>query len=276
MALIIPEVYSNLVREKFLGRVKVMNLAQNVGILKNTTQGDTITFPKWKTLTDVNLVVKGTQSAIDSLDQDSSTATIKMYDKIVRIFDIDDMSVLGSSIQESASQMAVVFGRHIDDDLIAEAKLGAYKSAVAGATAITATELNTAFGYFADEVDIEDFAGIVVNSLLLPAFYAMPEFVDATKTYNTMGNGLVRNGLVGFFRGVAIFVSNKGTYDSTLNECVSFIIKKGSLGYMEKTNINIVEEREEKLHCSDVVGTYTYAVKILDESGIVQIRKTVA
>lgn len=274
MALIIPEVYSNLVREKFLGKVKVMNLASNVGVLKNTTQGNTVTFPKWKTIGDANIVEKGVQSPIDSLDQDSSTATIKMIDKIVRVFDIDDMSILGQSIEEAATQQAIVFARKLDSDLIVEAKTAPLKTATAADKAVTADEINAGILNFGDDAETEDMAGIVVNSLLSPSFYKMPEFVDATKTYTQSGNGIVRNGLLGYFRGIPIFMSDKGTIDGA--ECVSFIIKNNALGYMEKRAINIVEDREEKLHCSDVVGTYTYAVKLLDDAGVVQLRKTIA
>lgn len=277
MALIIPEVYSQIVREKFLGRVKVANLATNVGILKNTTIGDTVIFPKWKTITDANVVVKGTQSPIDSLDQDFSQATIKMIDKIIRVFDIDDITMLSNSIQEAASQQAIVFTRKLDSDLIDEAKTTALKTATAADKAITANELNIALQNFGDDSDTEDIGGIVVNSLLDSSFYNMAEFVDANKTYNgSNGNGVVQNGKIGTFRGIDVFHSDKGTYDSTANECVSFIIKKGALGFMEKKAIDIVEEREEKLHCSDVVGSYTYAVKLLDDAGVIMLRKTIA
>lgn len=276
MALIIPEVYAPLVREKFLGKVKVMNLATNVGTLKNTTQGDTITFPRWKTLTDANIVVKGTQSPIDSLDQDSSTATIKMIDKIVRVFDIDDMTILGSSIQEAAAQQAIVFARHMDADLIDEAKTTPLKTALAGANAITATELNSGLANFGDDADVDEIGGIVVNSLLDSSFYAMNEFVDANKTYTQNGNGIVRNGMIGYFRGIPVFHSDKGTYDSVNSESIAFIIKKNALGFMEKTGIDIVEEREEKLHCSDIVGSYTYSVKLLMSDGVVMLKKTIA
>lgn len=275
MSLIIPEVYAPLVREKFLGKVKLLNLSVNVGVLKNTNIGDTITFPKWKTLTDANIVVKGTPSAIDSLDQDSSTATIKMIDKIVRVFDIDDMTVLGSSIQEAAAQQAIVFARHMDADLITEASTTPLKTAVAGATAITATELNNGILNFGDDADVDLIGGIVIHSLVSSSFYAMPEFVDITKTYNQNGNGIVRGGVIGYFRGIPVIMSDR-CYDTTLSEAKTFIIKKNALGYMEKTAINIVEEREEKLHCSDIVGSYTYAVKRLDDAGIVMLKKTIA
>ncbi|AKA71226.1 hypothetical protein [Clostridium scatologenes] len=275
MALIIPEIYSQLVREKFVGRVKVANLATALGDLKNTTVGDSVTFPKWKLISDATEVVKGTVSAIDALDQDSSTAKIKMIDKIVRVFDIDDMTMLGNSIDEAAKQQAIVFARKLDTDLITEALTSPLKVATAGAKAITAQELNQGLNMFGDSQDTEDMSGVVVNSLLVDSFFNMTEFVDKNKTYNADGNGIVRNSLIGYFRNIPIFVADHGTFDSTKNECISLIIKKDAIAYMEKRAINIAEEREEKLHCSDIIGSYIYATKLIADDGVVVLRKTI-
>lgn len=59
MGLIKPEVYAPLVREKFEGKIKVGKMAVNLGYLSNTTVGETVTFPKWKLLSDATDVVKG-------------------------------------------------------------------------------------------------------------------------------------------------------------------------------------------------------------------------
>lgn len=275
MSLIVPEIYSGLVRERFIGKVKVANLASNLGILKNTNVGETVTFPKFKTISDAKEVVKGTQSEISFLEQTSSQATIKMIDKIIRVFDLDDMTALGNSIEEAATQQAIVFARKLDTDLVTEALTSPLKSATAAAKAITATELNTAINRFADEQDTEEMSGIVVNSLLVDSFYSMNEFVDKNKTYNTDGNGIVRNGLIGYFRNIPIFLADHGTYDSTKNECITLVIKKNALAFMEKRAIDIVEEREEKLHCSDIVGNYIYATKLINDAGLVVVRKTI-
>jgi hypothetical protein len=276
MSLIIPEVYSQLTREKFEGKLKVAILANALGNLKNTTVGETIHFPKFKTLTEANEVTKGTMSPIDSLDQEDSTATIKMIDKIVRIFDIDDITALGNQIEEASTQQAIVFARKLDSDLVDEASGTPLKSATADGKAITANELNEALGLFGDDSDVDDMAGIVINSMLDSSFYNMSEFVDVGKTYNQSGNGMVRNGMIGYFRGIPIYHSNHNTYDSTTGECKSFVIKKNSLAYMEKKAIDIKEQRDEKLHCSDIVGTYIYAVKQTDDAGIVMLKKTIA
>lgn len=275
MALIIPEVYSQVTREKFEGKIRVALLATALGDLKNTTVGDTIHFPKFKTIGDATTVVKGTPSAIQSLDQDDSTAKIVMKDSIVRVYDIDDMTALGNQIEEASSQQAVVFARSLDQDLITEASTTPLKTATASATAITAAELDTALANFGDDADVDDMSGIVVNSRIDSSFYSMDEFVDVNKTFTQAGNGIVRNGMIGYFRGIPVFHSNHSTFDATSNECKSFIIKKNALAYMEKRAIDIKEEREEKLHASDIVGTYVYAVKLIDDSGVIMLKKTI-
>ncbi len=273
--LIIPEIYAGLVREKFEGKIKIAGLATNLGILKNSNVGESVTFPKYKTIGDANEVVKGTASPISELEQTSSQATIKMIDKIVRVYDIDDMTALGNHIEEASNQQAIVFARKLDKDLVAEALTSPLKSATTGATTITPGEINAGLALFGDEQDTEEMAGIVVNSLLASSFYNMQEFITATRTDVAMGNGIVRSGVIGFFRGIPVYMADHGTYDSVKSECVSFIIKKNALAYMEKRAISIKEEREEKIHCSDLIGSYIYACKLISDDGVVVLRKTI-
>lgn len=219
MALIKPEVYAPLVREKFLGRVRIATLCNDLGFLANTTVGETVTFPKFKTITDAEEMVKGTALEPEALDQVSSTATIKQIGKAVRVFDMDNITALGNQIEEAASQQAVVFARKLDNDLAVEAQTSDLKFATAAAKAITAAEVNSALALFGDEQDTEEMAGIVVNSLLLASFIAMPEFTSVEKTYATMGNGVITGGLVGYFRGIPVFMADHATYDATTQEC---------------------------------------------------------
>lgn len=274
MALIVPVVYSALVRENFLGKVKIATLATNLGLLKDTTVGGTVSFPKFKTVSDASEVVRGTASEISELSQDEPTAVIKMVDKIVRVYDIDDMTALGNLINESVSQEAIVMARKLDADLAVEALTSPLKSATAGASAITATELNQALLLFGDEQDADEMAGIVVNSLVAGSFYNMPEFVSMRQD-TTLGNGVVVKSVIGYFRGIPVIMTDKGTFDSAKAECVTFIIKKDALAYMEKKGIDVQEEVELKLHCSDIVGTYVYAVKLINDAGVVVVRKTI-
>lgn len=277
MALIKPEVYAPLVREKFEGQIKIAKMAMDLGILTNTTVSETVTFPKWKLLSDATEVVKGTPIGTESLDQSSTQATIKQIaPKGTLIYDIDNITALGNAINESATQHGKLIARKLDADLIAEALTSPLKSATADAKEITGAEMLTAMTLFGDERDTSDFAGVVINSLLLPSFIAMPEFTSAEKTYTANGNGIVEGGVVGFFLGVPVMMSDKGTYDSTLNECITFIIKKNSLGYMTKRDINTEVERNAGLKANTVYSDFIYAVKLVADDGVVVVKKTIA
>lgn len=276
MALIKPEVYAPLVREKFEGKIKIGKMAVNLGYLSNTTVGETVTFPKWKLLSDATDVVKGTPIGTESLDQDSSTATIKMVaPKGTQIYDMDNLTMLGNAVNEAADQHGKIIARKLDADLIAEALTSPLKSATAGAKVITGTELLTALTLYGDERDVSDFAGIVINSLLLPSFIGMTEFTSVEKTFNAQGNGIVEGGLVGYFLGIPVVMTDKGTYDATAQECITFIIKKNSLGYMTKRDINTEEEREASYKRTTIYSDMIYAVKLLADDGIVVVRKTI-
>lgn len=277
MALIKPEVYAPLVREKFEGKIKIGKMAVDLGFLKNTTVGETVTFPKWKLLSDAEDVVKGTAIGTESLDQDSSTATIKMVaPKGTMIYDMDNLTMLGNAVNEAADQHGKLIARKLDEDLIAEALTSPLKSATASANAITGAEVMTALTLYGDERDVEDFAGIVINSLLLPSFIAMDEFTSVEKTYNANGNGIVSGGLVGYFLGIPVVMTDKGTYDATAQECITFIIKKNALGYMTKRDINTEEKREAEYKRTVLFSDMIYAVKLLADDGVVVVRKTIA
>lgn len=275
MALIKPDVYAGLVREKFAGKVKIANLATELGYLQNTTVGEKVIFPKWELIGDAEEIEKGTPLVPEALSQTSTYATIKQIGKAVTVYDIDNITALGNAIDESATQMAIRFARKLDADLATEALTSSLKSPVADAGKITNLELNTALNLYGDEQDTEDMAGIVVNSLLVDSFFAMDEFVDKNKTYTTDGSGIIRNGLLGYYRNIPVFLADHQTYDSTAKECITYIIKKNALGFMTKRDINIELERMAKLKATDVVGDFIYACKLINDAGVVVVRKTI-
>ena len=277
MALIRPEIFAPLVREKFEGKIKVAKMAVDLGYLTNTTVGETVTFPKWKLLSDATDVEKGIAIETEDLDQDSSQATIKMVaPKGTRIYDMDNITMLGNAIDEAATQHGMLIARKLDEDLINEALTSPLKSPTADANAITGQELLTAMTLYGDERDVEDFAGIVINSLVLPSFIGMDEFTSVEKTYNAQGNGIVSGGLVGYFLGIPVVMTDKGTYDATNQECITFIIKKNSLGFMTKRNINTEEMREPNYKRTTIFTDMIYATKLLADDGVVVVKKTIA
>ena len=273
MAFIKATIYADMVREKFEGKVKVLNLATDLGKLENVGRGDTISFPKWSLIGDASEMTKGTPLETEELQSTEQTVKVKQIGKAVRVYDSENVTSLGNQVDEGATQTATVMARKLDNDLIANLKDAPFQSPVADGKKITSAEIETSLLHFQDERDIDLFSGIVINSLLIPSFYAMPEFTDATNTTTVAGNGLITNGLLGFYRGIPVFISDKGTFDDTTQGCVTFIIKKGALGYMLAKDLDIELEREAKLKATDIVADMIYATALVKDDGVVVLRK---
>ncbi len=110
MALIKPEVYAPLTREKYEGRVIVRNLATDLGYLENTTVGAKVVFPSWRLIGDVEDMTNfnGTQELKpEQLDQAFKEATIKQIGKAVFIKDLDNVTVLGNMINEASAKQVL-------------------------------------------------------------------------------------------------------------------------------------------------------------------------
>lgn len=175
-----------------------------------------------------------------------------------------------------AQQLADGMAKDLDDALSAVALAKATKkSPQANATSVTADEIWTALALFGD--DQENWAGMAINSRLLPSFLKMEEFTSIEKTYQTANNGIIKNGLVGYFMGmIPVYLTNNGTWDSSANETITYICKKQSLGFVNQRDVTVEVEREAKLFANDIVTNRLYAVNVLDADGIVILRKTVA
>lgn len=273
---IIPQVFAEVVQEKIKGVVKISQLADVLGDLSGNV-GDTVSFPVFKSIADAVLMAKGDAITPELLNQDSTSKKIVQYGKAVRIFDIDSLTALGNFVENASTQEATIFGRALDGELVKDIDAtGLLKFATAQAKTITEDDLIGGFQMFGDDQNNEDMAGIVVNSLLAPSFYKMDGFVKSDLTYTAQGNGVIRNGCIGFYRGtIPVILSDVNTFDTAKVECKSYIIKKGSLGIIPKRNINIELEREAKLKATDVVGDYIFAVGLLDRTGVVILRKTI-
>ena len=128
-----------------------------------------------------------------------------------------------------------------------------------------------------DDQDDSTFDAIVINSKLLPSFYTMDGFVNSTKTYTQNGNGSIVNGVVGFYRTIPVVLSNVGTYDSTANECKSYILKKGAIGKKDKKQgVEIELDRVVKNKRTDVYADELFVIGLIQKDGACIVRKTIA
>ena len=276
---IIPDVYAQMTTEKVKGKVRISNMAVTLGELSGNV-GDTVKFPLFKALSDAELMEKGDKITTEELSQTSTSKKIMQYGKGVKVYDIDDLTALGQFIDNAQEQQARIFAKALDDEMVKDIDANVIlKKATLQADSILESELVDAFQLFGDEQDNSDFSngGIVVNSKLVPSFYAMDGFVSTSKTYAKTGNGEIINGVIGYFRGsIPVCVADTNTYDSTLKECKSYIIKNGALGIMPKRGLNVEEQRDASTKSTDVYADMIFACGLIQIDGVAVVRKTIA
>lgn len=279
--LIIPEVFADAVNAKLGTTLRIGRVAFNAtsDVPEIMQYGDTIHFPKFPRVATASEVTKGTPLSPAEVDMTDTSATVKHVAASIRVYDVDAAQTKARVMNEMVKQVAEAMAEKVDVDLAAAMDADAvYKQVTAAADAITADELMAGLGCFGDDVNTASFAGIIINSRLLPSFLKMDAFTSVEKTFNKaeQANGLIVDGVVGYFIGIPVILCNNGTYDKTAKECKSYIVKRDALGYIFQRNIKVEEERESKLLATDIVASSLYATKLLDADGAVVLRKTVA
>lgn len=277
--LIIPEVFADAVNAKLGTSLRIGRVAFNAtpDVTEIMQYGETIHFPKFSRNVVATEVTKGVPLSPTAMDMTDTTAKIKHVAATARVYDVEVAQVKGRVMNKVVERVADAMALKIDNDLVTAMDTDAvYKQATAAADAITADELMAAMGCFGDNVDTASFAGIVVNSRLLPSLLKMDSFTSVEKTYNKreQANGLIVDGVVGYFIGIPVILCNNGTYDTDKNECKSYAVKRNALGYILQKNINIEVERESKLLADNIIASALYAVKLLETDGVVVLRKT--
>lgn len=278
--LVIPELFSEAVNSKMEVSLRVGRLATDMTDMAEDirTCGDTIYFPTFDRISDAATVVKGTPLVPEEVNMSDSTAKIGQVGKSVRIYDKDSIQVKGAMKDRMADQIGEVMAKDVDANLVNEMDANAvYKVPTANAESITALEIESAFDCFGDDVDSANFAGILINHRLRKTFTAMDEFTSISKTYAKDSNGVVENGIVGYWLGVIpVIICDNNTYDTDKKECKTYLVRKGALGVIWQKEVTIEEEREGKLLATDLIASDLYAVKLMDTKGCVVLRKTVA
>lgn len=265
--LIVPEVWADMAQAKFKGAVRV---GGSSAVLTDSTlegqPGDTINFPKWGRLGDLDELTEAVPMGTAVMGQSSSSATIKEAGKAVEITDKALLTALGDPRGEAQRQFGILAARKVDADLIAQAQ--ADETAQGGGTPYryTATEtalswkvINHAAAMFGDEFDPSDFAGIFINSAQRTQVWDDPQFTDAAK----LGTSIpVTTGTIGAMAGIPVVVTDRlaaGTF---------LMLKTNSLGLLYKRR-PIVETDRDILKRTTVITTNVhYAVKRLDDEGV--------
>lgn len=280
MAIIIPSVFADAVNENINKSFKLAQLATDFTnqVPEITTCGDSVHFPKFDRVASVTEVKKGTALTPAEVSMSDNKADIKQTGGSIRVYDKDAVQIKGATLDNISQQLADAVVMDVDTALGATMDAEAIKkSGTVGANEVTYDELLSAMALFGDQIDYTSFAGIAINSKLLPSFLKMDAFTSVEKTFNrTNENGIIMNGIAGYFIGIPVVLTDNATYDSKTAECKSYFIKKNALGYVMQKKPTVELEREAKLLATDIVISDLYATKVVDEEGIVVLRKTIA
>ncbi len=279
-----PEVWEDLSQAEFTNRAIVLNAATQADTLVGAP-GDTVVFPKWSTLSDLDDLSEGVPMDTEALTQRSSRATIKEAGKAVEITDTASLNGLGNAQDEAIRQFGVLSARKLDADLISaateiitggityadgtaagnSAPLAFSTDAGVGLTWNTIVDSTTLFG---DDFELSDVFGLFIRSDQKAAMLKDDQFIQAAQTTN--GNAVINRGLIGQVGGMNVFVTDR------LATGKAVIVKRNSLGVLYKRR-PIVEQDRDILKRTNVVTTNLhYAVKRLNDKGIVDITLTPA
>lgn len=270
--IIVPEVYSALVREKIKGKVKVAQFLVNLGDLHGKV-GETIKFPKWGYIGDAKDWNINTPMDVTQMKQTETSATIKAIQApAVKVADYDNEVELGNAIEEAASQQAVAVGRKYDTDAIACALTSPLKYQLATKNAVTQDEMIAMLGLYGDDRDSQDFDAIVVSSLFAPSFYKMDMFTSRERTMTKDGNGITVNGVIGEFLGIPVVLSDR-LYDNTNTEGFILVMKKNAISIIPKENPFAEASRDAGLRQTTIYLSQFYAMALTDDTAVVVAKK---
>lgn len=272
--LIVPEVYSALVREKITGKCKVAQFATTKGILMGQA-GETVKFPAYKYVGDAKDWTIGTAMTAGELEQTTTSATIKAIAAPgVNIYDYDDEVSMGNQIQEAASQQAVSIARKMDTDAIDACLTSPLKKKLAAKNVITQDELIAIFGLYGDDRDSADFDAIVIHSVFAPSFYSMDMFVSREKTMVKDRNGITVNGVIGYFLDVPVILSDR-LYDTANQEGFVLVMKKNALSLLPKESPFTEVARDASKRLSTIYTSDFYALALTDDSAVVYAKNVI-
>lgn len=263
--MIIPEVFGDMAQAQFEGKVRV---AGSPAVKEDSTlegqPGETIHFPKWGALSELDDLDEKTDIKPEQLTTKDSTATIKEAGKAVTITDRSRLVGMGDPEAEAQRQFGILSARKVDADLITAAqdtKDGKPHQVTVGETPTFGWDaIVEAIDPFGDEWEPEDFAGIYINSAQRAEAFRDDQFINASKLGDS--DTPVRRGQLGVIGGLPVFTTNRIEAGKFL------VLKNESLGLLYKQRPLVETERSALGRKTHVVTTLHYAVKRLTDKGV--------
>ena len=270
--LIVPEVYSGLVREKIAGKVIVSQFAETDTTLVGTP-GETLVFPQWKFIGIAADHTPGTKMDTTKLKQSEARATIKMVAAPgIEIEDSDNLVAWGNQMNEGVAQQAISMALKLDDDCIDALLTAPVTSGLAKDGEVTFDELVEAEGLFGDDFNVDDVDAIIIHSCYKKSFINMNGFVNKDLTYVDGNNaGVQRNNCIGSFMGVPVVVTDRLLRN---NKHPIIILKKGALKIISKEAPFVETARDASLRSTKVYCSDFYAVALMKEDAVVVMKYT--
>lgn len=280
MAVVIPELFSAAVNARMETSLRIGKIAFDAtSIAENITEcGDTIHFPVVDRIGKAVTMKKGDKLTPHDLSMTDSIAKVKMVGNAVTLYDIDKHQVKASLVDLLTEQLGDAMAEAVDSDFVNEMDNNAvYKTPVANATSITADELEAGFDVWGDDVADTSFAGIIINSRLRKVIKGFDQFTKMDRSFSKDGNGVVtEEGIIGYWNGIIpVIICNNNTYDDTLKECKTYIVKKNALGVIWQKEASTEEERDSLHKRTFLSADELYAVKLLNSKGVSILRKTI-
>lgn len=280
MALFIKDVAAPYLLKEIDKRLVISKAATDIS--KNVPDlawnGSSITFPVYSRVAVAdNVAAKGSVTPTE-IDGSSTTAPINHVAASVK-YHKDTLRQSGGAVlqQMALNDLSGAMALKLDADVMAAAISGALlKTACAGADALTGDELEKGFALFGDKQNANEFAGIYINSKVFPSILKLDGFNAAGLTYTTDGSGIVQGQCTGFYRGVPVYLTDNGNYDSTAKESKTLIIKKGALAVARKNAVEFSEDYNNMTFYTTVTADTYAACKLADDSKVVLIAKTIA
>ncbi len=268
---IIPQVFADCVNQTLGVKLRVAKIATDYTNLIDadiTDCGGEAHLPVIDRITDASIVTKGTPLVPDEVNMSDCVVKIKQVAKSVRVYDSDSIQVKGELKSKLATQLGEVLAKAVDEDLINAIRDEAvYKADIASAGDFTENAIESAFDVFRADVDNDTFAGMLVCDKLRKYIVNMPGFTKADFTYANAANGIIRNGVIGYWRGtIPVILSDNGTFKN--QKALVALVKKDALAVLWQKAPTVETEREAKLLADDLVASEMYGTKLVRTDGV--------
>ncbi|MFD4992837.1 N4-gp56 family major capsid protein [Cellulosimicrobium cellulans] len=281
-----PEVWADLAAESFVGKAVVATSSATVNDDTLAGQpGDTVNFPKWMTLGELDDLAEGTAITPVKLTQKSSKATIKEAGKGVEITDKAKLTGIGNAQDEAIRQFGQLAARKVDADLITAAVTtipngvtyadGSTATAsaplshtIVGSATLTLTwdALVDAFEKAGDDFEPDEWAGLYIRAEQRSQVWKDDDFIRASEISAGGGGSVVGRGFIGTIGGLNVFVTNR------LASNKAVILKRNALGLLWKRRPIVEQDRDILARSTIVTTNLHYATKRLDDKGVIYVQ----